>query len=120
MCAPSRFTHNSTFAHSGRHRAREGSPRCHVHPEDAREKGLGEGSLALLENSFGRLTLPVAISPDMPRGMVRVDGLPAGRDLPEGVGVNALISPAKNMTSVPTKITMPRRPLGTTSRRAAG
>lgn len=94
VCAPSVNTHNSTFAHSARHRKKDGPPVCHVHPDDARERGLQHGAQAVLSNSFGSLTLPVATSDVMPRGSVRVDGLPSASDIPEAIGVNALASPA--------------------------
>lgn len=93
MCTPSINTHNSTFGHSPRHRKRDGPATCHVHPDDARERGLAAGQRAVISNTFGSLTLPIAISDAMPRGAVRVDGLPSARDFPEGVGVNALVSP---------------------------
>jgi anaerobic selenocysteine-containing dehydrogenase len=91
VSAPSKFTHNSTFSHSPRHLARWGRPVAVLHPDDAAELGLCEGDLARLENATGRLSLPAALSSDMPRGLVRVDGLPRAADAPEGVGVNALV-----------------------------
>ena len=92
VSAPSKFTHNSTFSHSPRHLARWGRPVAVFNPDDAAALGLAEGDLARLENDHGRLSLPAALSADMPRGLVRVDGLPRAVDVPEGVGVNALVS----------------------------
>jgi anaerobic selenocysteine-containing dehydrogenase len=92
--APSIDTHNSTFAHSGRHSKKAGPPLAHVNPEDAREIGLAEGSRARIWNARGALTMPIVFSPDMPRGLVRVDGLPRAKDLPEKIGLNALVSGA--------------------------
>lgn len=94
VCAPSRFTHNSTFSHSPRHLARNGPPVCHMHPDDARAQGLGAGELATLENERGAVSLPIAECDDVPRGCVRVDGVPRAVDVPEGVGINALVSDA--------------------------
>lgn len=94
VSAPSVHTHNSTFSHSERHVRRNGPPRLHVHPEDLRSLGLAPGRPARVHNARGSLTLPVEPCADMPRGSVRIDGLPRGRDLPEGIGVNALVSPA--------------------------
>lgn len=91
ISAPSRFTHNSTFSHSPRHLARWGTPVVVMHPDDALGLGLAAGELARLENDQGRLSLPLETSADVPRGLLRVDGLPRGCDAPEGVGVNALV-----------------------------
>ena len=89
--APSKFTHNSTFSHSARHLARWGRPHVVVHPQDARDQGLAAGDLATLSNAQGSLSLPVELSSDVPRGILRVDGMPRAVDTPEGVGVNALV-----------------------------
>lgn len=94
ISAPSRFTHNSTFSHSPRHLARWGRPHVVLNPADAGALGLGAGELATLSSEQGRLSLPVELSGDVPRGLVRVDGLPRAADAPEGVGVNALVPPA--------------------------
>jgi anaerobic selenocysteine-containing dehydrogenase len=66
----------------------------HVNPEDARELGIGEGAKVRLSNTRGALTFPVVIAPAMPRGLVRVDGLPRSKDMPERIGINALASGA--------------------------
>jgi anaerobic selenocysteine-containing dehydrogenase len=92
--APSIHTHNSTYAHSERHVKKEGPPRVHVNPDDARELGLAHGARAKLSNTRAALTFPVNVTPDMPRGTIRVDGLPRARDMREGVGLNALTSSA--------------------------
>jgi len=43
----------------------------------------------------GRAALAtVAISAEMPRGLVRVDGVPRAKDFPEGIGLNVLASGA--------------------------
>jgi len=92
--APSVNTHNSTFAHSERHVRKDGPPRCHVHPDDARDLGLADGATACLENARGKITLPVVTTSDVPRGSIRVDGLPRARDVRERIGLNALTSSA--------------------------
>ena len=93
VCAPSRFTHNSTFMHSARHVRREGTPRARLNPDDARDLGLADGDACVLENQRGRVTLIVRATADVPRGMVRVDGLPRSEDTPERAGINCLVSP---------------------------
>ena len=49
--------------------------------------------MARIRQGEGRLTFPVQLSGDVPRGMVRVDGFPNPEELPEGIGINALTSP---------------------------
>ena len=92
-CAPSKFGLNSTFSHSARHMARAGRPRVFVHPSDAARAGLLDGNPALLSNEHGALTLNAEFSLDMSPGVLRVDGVPRSCDVPEGVGINALVSP---------------------------
>lgn len=92
--APSVETHNSTFSHSARHVKKAGPPRVFVSPADAREIGLATGGRAKLSNARGTLTLQVEVSDSMPQGLVRVDGLPRAKDVPEKVGLNALTSGA--------------------------
>lgn len=91
VSAPSKFTHNSTFSHSPRHLARWGQPVVVLNPDDAAALSIEAGDGARLHNDQGSLTLPAELSADMPRGLVRVDGLPRAADAPEGVGVNALV-----------------------------
>jgi len=90
--APSIHTHNSTFAHSARHLHKAGPARVHLNPADAARLGVTAGERVVLSNPRASLTLPVELCPDTPPGAARVDGLPPRRDIPEGVGVNALVS----------------------------
>ena len=93
VCAPSVDTHNSTFSHSPRHLRRAGPPRAFMNPADAHHCQLAEGQLVTLSNERARITLRLALSADVARGLVRVDGMPRACDVPEGVGINALVSP---------------------------
>ncbi|MBI5435133.1 MAG: molybdopterin-dependent oxidoreductase [Planctomycetes bacterium] len=93
IAAPSRYTHNSTFSHSPRHVALNGPPRVFMHPDDAAGRGLHPGERVRVHNERATVSLELACSGDMPRGLVRVDGLPRAADVPEGVGINALVSP---------------------------
>jgi anaerobic selenocysteine-containing dehydrogenase len=92
-CAPTEHSHNSTYLHSPRHVARIGAPSCSLHPDDARELGLSAGSSVRLSNPRAALTLALQVTDEVPRGMVRVDGLFCACDTPEGLGLNALTAP---------------------------
>jgi anaerobic selenocysteine-containing dehydrogenase len=87
-------THNSTFAHSARHRARAGRARVFMNPADAAAERLAAGELVTLANPRAALSLWLELTPDVPRGALRVDGLPRADQVPEGLGLNALVSDA--------------------------
>lgn len=93
LSTPSTATHNSTFMHVARHRARVGEPRVHVHPDDLRSVGIGEGDLVRIRNEFGAVTVKTSGDETLPRKVVRVDGFFNEDLVPEGVGINALVSP---------------------------
>ena len=114
-CAPSVHTHNSTFVHSPRHLKRVGTPRVWMCPDDAGELGIAAGDLATLSNRRGQVSLPVGLTDDVPRRLVRVDGLPRASEIPEGVGINVLVSPAvsdlgESNTLYSTRVDVRRRP----------
>lgn len=94
VSAPSVHTHNSTFSHSARHLCRRGEHRVHLGLKDARRLGIGEGDWAELSNHRASLSFPVTITGDVPEGLVRIDGLPRALDVPERIGINALVPDA--------------------------
>jgi anaerobic selenocysteine-containing dehydrogenase len=94
ISAPSVATHNSTYLYSGRHLAKAGKPLCHVNPTDLERLNAVEGTRLVLSNAQGKITLPANSDENVPPGCIRVDGVLSGRDVPEGVGINALVNPA--------------------------
>ena len=94
IAAPSVHTHNSTFAHSARHRKRAGRARALMRAEDAAELGLEDGELVTLSNRRGAISLWLELGPELSRGCVRVDGVPRADQVPEGIGLNVLVSSA--------------------------
>jgi anaerobic selenocysteine-containing dehydrogenase len=92
--APSVATHNSTFLYSGRHLAKAGKPVCYLHPAELVRLKAVEGTPLVLSNAQGRITLAASSDENVPPGCIRVDGVLRGRDVPEGVGINALVNPA--------------------------
>ncbi len=76
---------NNSWLHNSQ-RLIKGPARCTlmIHPDDARARNLGEGSLADVESRVGVVTLPVEVTDDMMRGVVSIPhGFGHGR---RGVG----------------------------------
>ncbi len=61
---------NDSFANDAKLSRRIGTATVAMHPADAGERGLGDGDEAMLESLTGRLRLTVALSEDLPRGVV--------------------------------------------------
>ncbi|MFT7678675.1 MAG: anaerobic selenocysteine-containing dehydrogenase [Planctomycetota bacterium] len=93
VAAPSKATHNSTYAHSERHVARAGKACVRVCAEDAEQLGFADGEVVRVHNVYGALSMPVSLCEQMPKGLVRIDGFPNEADIPQGIGINALGSP---------------------------
>jgi anaerobic selenocysteine-containing dehydrogenase len=92
VCAPSVHTHNATYSHSARHARKAGAPRAFLNPADLARVGVASGARVRLANARATVTLRAEADPSVPPGLVRVDGLPRAADVPEGHGVNALVS----------------------------
>lgn len=92
ICAPSVHTHNSTYSHSARHARKAGAPRAFLNPRDLARLGIAAGTRVKLANERATITLSAAADAAVPEGIVRVDGLPRGADVPEGHGINALVA----------------------------
>ncbi|HWE09763.1 MAG TPA: molybdopterin-dependent oxidoreductase [Solirubrobacteraceae bacterium] len=81
---------NASFANERRLDGRRGPARVALHPDDAAERGLGEGDRARVASATGELELTVALSADLPRGVALS---PKGRwpaREPQGANVNVL------------------------------
>ena len=61
---------NDSFANDAKLTRRIGPATVLIHPADAAERGLAEGEVVLLESDAGRLSLTVAFSEGLPRGVV--------------------------------------------------
>lgn len=92
VCAPSVHTHNATYSHSARHAQKAGKPRAFLNPSDLERLSIATGARVRLANARAAITLRAEADPSMPKGVVRVDGLPRAIDVPEGHGINALVS----------------------------
>lgn len=65
---------NSSFANMDRHRAAEGAPVLHMHPEDAARRGLTAGRSVNVVSGTERLTLALDVTEDIRPGVVVLDG----------------------------------------------
>jgi len=92
VCAPSVHTHNATYSHSARHAKKAGKPRAFLNPSDLARLSIAAGDSVRLVNERAAVTLRAEADASMPSGTVRVDGLPRAADVPEGHGINALVS----------------------------
>jgi anaerobic selenocysteine-containing dehydrogenase len=61
---------NDSFANDRKITRRIGAAAVLMHPADAAERGLGDGDPALLKSATGQLSLTVALSDELPRGVV--------------------------------------------------
>jgi len=66
----SRWLLNDSFANDPKLARRLGEATVAMHPADAAERGLAAGDAALLESAVGHLRLTVALSDELPRGVV--------------------------------------------------
>ena len=89
---PSKATHNSTFLHSRRHRARLGSPAVRLHPDLARRIGAQAGTWIRLYNDVGSMSLPAVLDAAIPPQGVSIVGFLDEEQVPERCNVNALVS----------------------------
>jgi anaerobic selenocysteine-containing dehydrogenase len=63
------WTLNDSFTNDEKIAGRLGTPTVALHPADAAERGLTEGSEVELISDAGRLILPLTLSADIPRGV---------------------------------------------------
>ena len=92
IAAPSVATHNSTYLHSPRHRARLGVATVFLHSTDAARLGIAAGDRVRVGNEQARLRFTCQLSDDLPVGCVRIDGFPLPEEIGDEAGINALMS----------------------------
>jgi anaerobic selenocysteine-containing dehydrogenase len=96
---------NNSWLHNSR-RLLKGPDRCTllIHPDDAAQRGLGDGDLALVTSAVNSVTIPVEVSPTMMPGAVSIPhGFGHGRGgvqlsvaaAKPGVSINDLTDPAR-------------------------
>ncbi|MGZ4313833.1 MAG: molybdopterin-containing oxidoreductase family protein [Solirubrobacteraceae bacterium] len=86
----SRWSLNASFANEPKLHGRRGPATVTLHPHDAGERGLSSGDTAVLRSDTGELTLSVALSADVPRGVALARKGRWPRQEPDSANVNAL------------------------------
>lgn len=81
---------NSSYGNDERIRSRIGEPKMFLNRADVEERGLSDGGAATLATTAGRLTLTVAISDDVPKGVALVHKGHWPRHAGEFANVNVL------------------------------
>ena len=88
---PARSFLNTSFTETPSSASREGEPRALIHTADATRLGVTEGTLVVLANDRGRVTLRVRPADTARPGVVIVEGNWPSSAYPGGIGINTLI-----------------------------
>jgi anaerobic selenocysteine-containing dehydrogenase len=86
---PNHFFLNSTYANMPSNIRSEAQPRLEIHPDDAGERGIAEGTPVRVFNDRGIVLLTASLTDAVRPGVVVSRGLWWGRNSPGGQGVNA-------------------------------
>jgi anaerobic selenocysteine-containing dehydrogenase len=92
VAAPARQFLNTTFTETPGSRAREKRPTLLLHPEDARQLNIGDGSPVEVGNRQATIRLHAGLFDGLLRGVVVIESIWPNKDFPGGLGVNALTS----------------------------
>ena len=89
--SPSRSFLNSSFNEtpSGRKKER-GRPEVMIHPDDANERNIADGSLVRIGNLRGTVTLHARYFDGLKRGVLIAEGIWPNAAYPDGRGINTL------------------------------
>ncbi len=66
----SKWLMNSSFGNDPKILKQLGEDQAFVHPDEARKRGIANGARVRIENSTGEITLRLAVSADVPRGVI--------------------------------------------------
>jgi anaerobic selenocysteine-containing dehydrogenase len=86
---PNHFFLNSTYANMPSNIRSEAQPRLEIHPDDACQRGIAEGTLVRAFNDRGSVLLTASLTDAVRPGVVVSRGIWWGRNSPGGQGVNA-------------------------------
>ena len=88
--SPARQFLNSSFNETPTSVAKEGRPEAMIHPDDAAERGIGEGEWVRLRNERGEVLIRARLFKGVRRGVVIAEGLWPNSAFPDGKGINTL------------------------------
>jgi anaerobic selenocysteine-containing dehydrogenase len=89
--SPSRSFLNSTFNETPSGRSKEGGrPDVMIHPDDASDLGISDGSLVRIGNTRGTVTLHARHFDGLKRGVLIAEGIWPNAAYPDGRGINTL------------------------------
>jgi anaerobic selenocysteine-containing dehydrogenase len=92
LSAPGYYVSHTVFTVNRQLDAREGEPRCVLHPSEARRRGLRDGDAVELVNDRGRVELRLSVSDEVGPGVALLPGQRAAGA--SRASVNALCSDA--------------------------
>src|SRR5690606_11469975 len=88
--SPARSFLNSSFTETPSAQKREGRPELLIHPQDAVELGLAEGSRVEIGNQRGEVVLHARVFDGVRRGVVSAEGIWPNSAHERGEGINVL------------------------------
>jgi anaerobic selenocysteine-containing dehydrogenase len=89
--SPSRGFLNSTFNETPTSLANEKRPNVMIHPDDAREHGIGDGEEVVLGNELGEVRLHARHFHGVRRGVLIAESIWPNSAYPDGKGINTLV-----------------------------
>ncbi|MDP6403634.1 MAG: molybdopterin oxidoreductase family protein [Alphaproteobacteria bacterium] len=90
LTSPARNFLNTSFTETPGSLQRERQPTLRIHPDDARELNIGEGSGVRLGNRRGRVELTAMLFDGLQRGVLVVESIWPNRHFKNGSGINSL------------------------------
>jgi anaerobic selenocysteine-containing dehydrogenase len=81
---------NSSFANVERLLRREGEPLVQIHPDDAKARGIGDGTRVNLRNAHGSVTLTARVTDAIMAGTLLAPGIWWAKLSPDGCNINQI------------------------------
>jgi anaerobic selenocysteine-containing dehydrogenase len=88
--SPARGFLNSTFNETPTSLAQEERPTVMIHPDEARENGIGDGDMVVLGNKRGRVRLHAKLFDGVRRGVLIAESIWPNAAYADGCGINSL------------------------------
>ena len=88
--SPAREFLNSTFNETDSSRRRHGRPTVMVHPQDAADRGIGDGAKVVLGNTRGQVRLHAKHYDGVRRGVLIAESIWPNEAYEDGCGINTL------------------------------